>query len=91
MISIYIQTPKYLHINNKILIYKLSLKPIWNPTLWLNQVLIHYAHSKISVQLSSLDNKALFLVSNHSLHQDPSIPPVQNFFINNFNTKISFY
>jgi hypothetical protein len=73
-------TSKHINLNNKILIYKLLLKPVWSYgiQLWgsakpsnINKIQIF--QSKCLRQIT----KAPFYVSNDTLHKDLSIPTVQ--------------
>ncbi|VVC34843.1 Endonuclease/exonuclease/phosphatase,Reverse transcriptase domain [Cinara cedri] len=77
----YLLTSQHLNLKNKLLLYKLLLKPIWTYgiQLWgaakksnLNKIQIF--QSKCLRQIT----KAPYFVSNHTLHKDLAIPTVQN-------------
>ncbi|KAF0761902.1 Uncharacterized protein FWK35_00008402, partial [Aphis craccivora] len=69
----------HIHLNNKLLIYKILLKPIWvyGIQLWgsakpINSAVLNTYQSKTLRQIT----KELYYVSNHTLHHDLSIPLV---------------
>ncbi|VVC34981.1 Reverse transcriptase domain [Cinara cedri] len=77
----YLLTSQHLNLKNKLLLYKLLLKPIWTYgiQLWgaakksnLNKIQIF--QSKCLRQIT----KAPYFVSNDTLHKDLAIPTVQN-------------